>query len=188
MSRIGKMPVEIPQGVTVDVKGSTVSAKGPRGQLTKTFHPDMEIRVEDGVRPGAGQVVVSRPTDSRDHRALHGLTRALIANMVTGVSQGFRRDLSIEGVGYRAEMRGRNLVLNVGYSHPVEIEPPQDVEISVERGAKQVTVEGLDKEVVGELAAKIRAVRPPEPYKGKGIRYADEYVRRKAGKAGKIGA
>jgi large subunit ribosomal protein L6 len=185
MSRIGKMPVKIPQGVEIDIKGSTVHVKGPRGQLTKTFHPDMAINLAEA---DDGTLVVSRPTDNRDHRALHGLTRALIANMVTGVSDGFRRNLTIEGVGYRAEMRGPNLVLNVGYSHPVEIEPPQDVEITVERGAKDVTIQGIDKEVVGELAAKIRAVRPPEPYKGKGIRYADEYVRRKPGKAGKIGA
>lgn len=214
MSRIGKMPVEIPEGVKVDVKGGpstrasaggrapgtgmTVSVEGPRGELTKTFHPDMAIKLveaDGGSGTGAGGpagrtglVVVSRPTDNREHRALHGLTRALIANMVTGVSEGFRRSLTIEGVGYRAEMRGRNLVLNVGYSHPVEIESPPDVEITVERGAKDISIVGIDKEVVGELAAKIRAVRPPEPYKGKGIRYADEYVRRKPGKAGKIGA
>ncbi len=181
MSRIGKMPVEVPQNVTVDVRGQTVTAKGPKGELTKTFHPDMQIGMDDG------HIVVQRPTNQRDHRALHGLTRALIANMVQGVAEGFRRDLVIEGVGYRAEVRGRNLVLNVGYSHPVEMEPPEDIEIEVERGAKQVTIQGPDKEVVGEFAAKVRAVRPPEPYKGKGIRYADEYVRRKPGKAGKVG-
>lgn len=181
MSRIGQMPVEIPKQVTVNVKGTTVTVKGPKGELTKTLHPDMQIRTDDG------QVVVERPTDRQDHRALHGLTRSLIANMVEGVSDGFKRELQIEGVGYRAEMRGTNLILNVGYSHPVEIEPPAGVEITVERGNKQLTVAGPDKEVVGELAAKIRAVRPPEPYKGKGIRYAGEYVRRKAGKAGKVG-
>lgn len=181
MSRIGKMPVEIPQTVKVNVKNNTVTAKGPKGELTKTFHSDMQIRMDDG------HIIVERPTDHRMHRSLHGLTRSLIANMVQGVSEGFKKALVIEGVGYRAEMRGRNLILNVGYSHPVEIEPPAGTEIEVERGAKNVTVEGPDKEVVGEIAAKIRAVRPPEPYKGKGIRYADEYVRRKPGKAGKVG-
>jgi len=182
MSRIGKMPVEIPKQVTVDIKKSTVTVKGPRGELTRTFHRDMEIGVDDGA------VVVSRPTDHRTHRALHGLTRALIANMVQGVSDGFRRTLLIEGVGYRAETRGRTLVLSLGYSHPVEFEFPDGIEVTVERGAKSLTIEGIDKEVVGEFAAKIRAARPPEPYKGKGVRYAGEYVRRKPGKAGKIGA
>lgn len=189
MSRIGKMPVEIPNQVSVDIRGSTVTARGPRGELTKTFHPDMKIRMDNGhPSSGSGQaIVVERPSDHRTHRALHGLTRALIANMVRGVSEGFKKDLMIEGVGYRAEMRGRNLVLYVGYSHPVEIEPPDGVEITVERGGKILAVAGVDKELVGEIAAKIRAVRPPEPYKGKGIRYADEYIRRKAGKAGKVG-
>ena len=182
MSRVGKMPVEIPKQVTVDIKKSTVTVKGPRGELTRTFHPDMEIGVDNG------SIVVNRPTDHRTHRALHGLTRALIANMVQGVSDGFRRALVIEGVGYRAETRGRTLVLSLGYSHPVELEMPDGIEVTVERGAKSLTIEGVDKEVVGEFAAKIRAVRPPEPYKGKGVRYAGEYVRRKPGKAGKIGA
>jgi large subunit ribosomal protein L6 len=141
----------------------------------------MDIRMDDGY------IIVNRPTDHRTHRALHGLTRALIANMVQGVSDGFKKTLVIEGVGYRAETRRRTLVLSLGYSHPVEIEPPDGIEITIERGAKRLTVAGIDKEVVGELAAKIRAVRPPEPYKGKGVRYADEYVRRKPGKAGKIG-
>ncbi|MFQ5859256.1 MAG: 50S ribosomal protein L6 [Anaerolineae bacterium] len=182
MSRVGKMPVEIPKQVTVDITGSTLTVKGPKGTLTRAFHPDIQIRMDDG------QIVVNRPSDHRTHRALHGLTRALIANMVQGVSEGFKKELVIEGVGYRAETRGHNLVLNVGYSHPVEITPPDGIEITVGRGAKNLTIEGIDKEVVGEVAAKIRAVRPPEPYKGKGIRYAGEYVRRKAGKAGKIGA
>ncbi len=181
MSRVGKMPVEIPPKVTVEIKGSMVRVKGPKGELTKTFHPDMDIRMDNG------HIVVNRPSDHRTHRALHGLTRALIANMVQGVSEGFKKTLVIEGVGYRADMRGNTLVLNVGYSHPVEIQPPDGIQITVERGAKSLTVEGIDKEVVGEVAAKIRAVRPPEPYKGKGIRYADEYVRRKPGKAGKVG-
>lgn len=181
MSRIGKMPVEIPSGVSVDIKGSTVTVRGPKGELTRTFHPDIQIVREDG------QILVRRPTDNRIHRSLHGLTRALIANMVEGVSRGFRKRLLIEGVGYRAEMRGSTLVLHVGYSHLVEIQPPDGITITVERGAKSLIVEGIDKEVVGEIAARIRAVRPPEPYKGKGIRYADEHVRRKAGKAGKVG-
>ncbi|RME46200.1 MAG: 50S ribosomal protein L6 [Chloroflexi bacterium] len=181
MSRVGKMPVEIPPKVTVEIKGSTVRVKGPKGELTRTFHPDMDIRMDNG------HIVVNRPSDHRTHRALHGLTRALIANMVQGVSEGFKKTLVIEGVGYRADMRGNTLVLNVGYSHPVEIQPPDGIQITIERGAKSLTVEGIDKEVVGEVAAKIRAVRPPEPYKGKGIRYADEYVRRKPGKAGKVG-
>lgn len=182
MSRIGKMPVEIPKQVTVDIRKSTVTVRGPKGELTRAFHPDIEIRIDDG------HIVVNRPTDHRTHRSLHGLTRALIANMVQGVSDGFRRNLLIEGVGYRAETRGRTLVLNLGYSHPVELDFPDGIEVTIERGAKSLIIEGVDKEVVGEFAAKIRAVRPPEPYKGKGVRYADEYVRRKPGKAGKIGA
>ncbi|MFQ5592708.1 MAG: 50S ribosomal protein L6 [Anaerolineae bacterium] len=182
MSRVGKMPVEIPKQVTVDIKKSRVTVQGPRGELTKTFHPDIEIRMDDG------HIVVNRPTDHRMHRSLHGLTRALIANMVQGVSDGFRKRLLIEGVGYRAETRGRTLVLSLGYSHPVELEFPDGIEVTIERGAKGLVIEGIDKEVVGEFSAKIRAVRPPEPYKGKGVRYADEYVRRKPGKAGKIGA
>ena len=182
MSRIGKMPVEIPAGVTVEVKGSTVSVKGPKGALTRTFHPDMEIVHEDG------RILVRRPTDHRFHRALHGLTRALINNMVEGVSKGFKKELLIEGVGYRAELRGSKLVLHVGYSHPVEMEIPEGLTVTVEaRGGKALTIEGIDKELVGEFAARVRRVRPPEPYKGKGIRYADEHIRRKAGKAGKVG-
>ncbi len=178
MSRIGKMPVPIPPQVTVEIDGTTVRAKGPKGELVKTFHPDMKIELVDG------QIVVKRPSDHRIHRSLHGLTRSLIANMIQGVSEGFRKELVIEGIGYRAEMRGRTLVVSAGYSHPVEVEPPEGIEFTVERGARNIIVSGIDKEVVGEVAAKIRAIRPPEPYKGKGIRYADEYVRRKAGKAG----
>lgn len=181
MSRIGKMPVEIPPGVTVEIQGSTVTVKGPKGELTRTFHPDMEIVREDG------RVLVRRPTDQRFHRALHGLTRALINNMVEGVSKGFKKELLIEGVGYRAELRGSKLVLHVGYSHPVEMEIPEGITVTVEaRGGKALTIEGIDKELVGEFAARVRRVRPPEPYKGKGIRYADEHIRRKAGKAGKV--
>jgi large subunit ribosomal protein L6 len=180
MSRIGRMPIPIPQGVTVDVHKSNVRVKGPKGEISRDFDPDMQISLEDN------QIVVQRPTDHRRHRALHGLTRALLNNMVIGVSQGFTRQLQIEGVGYRAELQGKNLVLNVGYSHPVVIEPPADISFEVERGNRILRVSGIDKELVGELAARIRRVRPPEPYKGKGIRYSGEYVRRKAGKAGKI--
>jgi large subunit ribosomal protein L6 len=174
------MPVAIPKGVTVDIQQNSVWVKGPKGELSRTFDPDMEIKLEDK------QVLVQRPTDQRRHRALHGLTRALINNMVVGVSQGFVRRLEIEGVGYRAELQGKNLVLNVGYSHPVVIEPPNGISFEVERGSRGISVSGVDKELVGEMAARIRRVRPPEPYKGKGIRYEREHVRRKAGKAGKV--
>ena len=181
MSRIGKQPVSIPDKVQVSVDGTEVDVKGPKGQLSQKFPLSMAIKVEDG------QVIVERPTDQRQHRALHGMTRALIQNMVTGVSEGFERVLTIEGVGYRAEMEGQTLVMHVGYSHPVPIEPPQDVEFVVEERGRLIRVRGIDKQVVGELAANIRKLRPPEPYKGKGVRYEGEYVRRKAGKAGKIG-
>ncbi len=180
MSRIGRMPVTVPQGVSVDIKKTTVRVKGPKGELLRTFDPDMKIKLEDS------QIVVQRPTDHRRHRALHGLTRALLNNMVLGVSDGFVRRLQIEGVGYRAESQGKNLVLNVGYSHPVIIEPPAGITFEVEKGYRTISVSGIDKELVGEMAARIRRVRPPEPYKGKGIRYEGEYVRRKAGKAGKV--
>jgi len=166
--------------VTVDVQKNTVRVKGPKGEMVRTFDPDMQIELEDNT------VFVRRPTDQRRHRALHGLTRALLNNMVTGVSQGFVRRLQIEGVGYRAELQGENLVLNVGYSHPVIIEPPDGISFEVEKGYRSLSVLGTDKELVGEMAARIRPVRPPEPYKGKGIRYEGEYVRRKAGKAGKV--
>jgi len=166
--------------VTVDIQKNTVRVKGPKGEMVRTFDPDMQIELEDNT------VFVRRPTDQRRHRALHGLTRALLNNMVTGVSQGFVRRLQIEGVGYRAELQGKNLVLNVGYSHPVVIEPPDGISFEVEKGYRWLSVSGIDKELVGEMAARIRRVRPPEPYKGKGIRYEGEYVRRKAGKAGKV--
>lgn len=181
MSRIGRMPIEVPAGVQVEIEDSRVRVRGPKGELTRLFHPDMIISLEEG------QIVVRRPTDNRKHRSLHGLTRALLANMVQGVSEGFRKELEIVGVGYRAQMQGEKLVLNVGYSHSVEIVPPEGITITVGRGAKQIAVEGVDKELVGQIAAQIRAVRKPEPYKGKGIRYAGEQVRRKAGKAGRIG-
>jgi large subunit ribosomal protein L6 len=180
MSRIGKAPITIPKGVKIDIKKQTVTVTGPKGKLSQTFHPDMTMEMSDGV------LEVKRPTDSRDHRSLHGLTRALLNNMVVGVSQGFTKTLQIEGVGYRAEMKGKTLVLNVGYSHPVEFAPPADVSFAVENRSKTIIINGIDKQVVGELAANIRKQRPPEPYKGKGIRYDGEIVRRKAGKAGKV--
>ena len=180
MSRIGRTPILIPQGVTVDVQKNSVRVKGPKGEISRSFDPAMQIGLEDNT------IVVQRPTDHRRHRSLHGLTRALLNNMVVGVSEGFVRRLEIQGVGYRAEMQGKNLVLNVGYSHPVVIEPPDGISFEIEKGYRGISVLGVDKEMVGEIAARIRRVRPPEPYKGKGIRYQGEYVRRKAGKAGKV--
>ncbi|MCS7260312.1 MAG: 50S ribosomal protein L6, partial [Anaerolineae bacterium] len=162
MSRIGRMPIAIPAGVSVDVQGNQVLVKGAKGQLVRRFDPDMQISVE------GSQLIVRRPTDQRRHRALHGLTRALLNNMVLGVSQGFSRTLEIEGVGYRAEMQGNKLVLYVGYSHPVVFEPPAGIAFSVDKGGRTIMVSGADKELVGEIAARIRRVRPPEPYKGKG--------------------
>ncbi|MEA3459228.1 MAG: 50S ribosomal protein L6 [Chloroflexota bacterium] len=182
MSRIGRKPIPVPEGVRVEIENNCVTVEGPRGKLSKSFHPDMNIALVDG------QIVVTRPTDERDHRALHGLTRALLANMVTGVTEGYRKRLEIHGIGYRAEMKGDNLILHVGFSHSVEIEPPPGINFVVEKRYKTFVVEGNDKELVGDVAAKIRAVRKPEPYKGKGIRYEGEWVRHKAGKAGKIGA
>jgi large subunit ribosomal protein L6 len=180
MSRIGKMPIPVPDNVKVEVDGSHVTISGSRGTLEQTFHPDMAISLEDGV------LTVSRPSDSREHRSLHGLTRALLNNMVTGVSDGFTRRLQVEGVGYRAEMSGSNLVLHVGYSHPVQFEPLEQLSYEVLDRGKTIVVTGANKEIVGEISARIRKTRPPEPYKGKGIRYEDERVRRKAGKAGKV--
>jgi large subunit ribosomal protein L6 len=178
MSRIGKKPIEIPSGVTITIDGEKVTVKGPKGELSRSFNPDIEVKVEDSI------VNVVRPSDAKEHRALHGTTRALIANMVEGVSKGFERGLELIGVGYRAQKQGKKLVLNVGYSHPVEIEPEEGIEIEVPSNTK-VIVKGTNKERVGALAANIRDVRPPEPYKGKGIRYEGEYVRRKEGKTGK---
>jgi large subunit ribosomal protein L6 len=180
MSRIGKAPISLPKGVNADLKGSGLTVKGPKGSLTQNFHPEMEISLDDGV------LTVDRPSDSRDHRALHGLTRALINNMVLGVSDGFSKTLLIEGVGYRATMDGKTLVLNVGHSHPIRFDPEGNLVFEVEERGKLIRVSGIDKQLVGEYAARIRKTRPPEPYKGKGIRYQGEYVRRKAGKAGKI--
>ena len=181
MSRIGKKPIPIPDKVQVTIDGSLVTVKGPKGELSHRFPVDMTIKQQDG------QIVVERPTDQKRHRALHGMTRALIANMVSGVSEGFEKVLEIVGVGYRAELQGQTLVMHLGYSHPIEVQPPQDVEFVVEERGRLVRVRGIDKQVVGQITANIRKLRPPEPYKGKGVRYQGEYVRRKAGKAGKVG-
>ncbi|GIN42132.1 MULTISPECIES: 50S ribosomal protein L6 [Heyndrickxia] len=178
MSRVGKKPIEIPSGVTVTLDGNHVTVKGPKGELTRSFNPDIAINIEENV------ISITRPTDNKEHRALHGTTRALLANMVEGVSKGFEKSLELIGVGYRAQKQGSKLVLNVGYSHPVEFEAEEGLEIEVPSNTK-VIVKGTSKERVGALAANIRGVRPPEPYKGKGIRYEGEYVRRKEGKTGK---
>jgi len=179
VSRIGRLPVAVPGGVQVNVQGSNVHVKGPKGELKRTFSSLVGIAMENG------QVVVTRNSDNSAERALHGTTRAVIANMVRGVSSGFSVVLEVEGVGYRAELEGKNLALFVGYSHPVKVEPPAGISFEVELKTRQIKVLGYDKEVVGQTAAEIRGVRPPEPYHGKGIRYAGEKVRRKAGKAGK---
>jgi large subunit ribosomal protein L6 len=179
MSRIGRKPVTIPSGVTVTVDGSTVKVKGPKGELSRTFEQSMKVRVEDN------QVIVDRPSDDKRERALHGLTRALIANMVTGVTQGFKKTLEIVGVGYKAEKKGKNLVVSVGYSHPVNYPEPAGITLSTP-APTTIVIEGIDKQKVGQVAAELRQFRRPEPYKGKGIRYQGEQVRRKAGKtAGK---
>lgn len=179
MSRIGKKPLEIPAGVTVTIaEDNTVTVKGPKGELTRTFNSDIKITTEENV------LTVSRPSDIKEHRALHGTTRSLLGNMVEGVSKGYEKGLELIGVGYRATKSGNKLVLNVGYSHPVEITPEAGVEIEVPSQTK-VLVKGTDKERVGAIAANIRDVRPPEPYKGKGIRYEGEHVRRKEGKTAK---
>ena len=179
MSRIGRMPVEIPAGVQVDIKGSCVRVKGSKGELQRTFSPTISITMENN------QLVVGRSSEAPTERALHGTTRAVIANMVHGVSAGFERVLEIEGVGYRAEMNGKSLVLNLGFSHPVEIEPPEGITFDVDPKSRQVFVRGYDKELVGQVAANIRKIRPPEPYHGKGLHYLGERIRRKAGKSGK---
>ena len=179
MSRIGRMPVIIPEGVQVDITGSFVKVKGQKGEMQRQFSHLMGIAMEDG------QVVIKRKSNHPTERALHGTTRALIANMVQGVNLGFEKTLEIQGVGYRAEMKGKNLVLNVGYSHSVEIKPEDGISFDADPKTKQVKVMGINKETVGKVASEIRKVRPPEPYHGKGIRYLGEYVRRKAGKAGK---
>ena len=179
MSRIGKLPISVPGGVTITLDdGNTVTVKGPKGTLTEKISPDMMIEQDNGV------LHVKRPSDDKQHRALHGLTRSLIHNMVVGVTEGFAKNLEIEGVGYRAQLQGSKLVLNMGYSHPVEFEAPEGISFEVP-APNRITVKGISKQQVGQMAADIRAVREPEPYKGKGIRYAGEYVRRKEGKTGK---
>lgn len=178
MSRVGRNPITVPSGVTVTVDGPLVAVKGPKGQLSRAVSPDMIISVSEG------QIAVSRPADDPRNRSLHGLTRTLIANMVQGVTQGFERRLELQGVGYRAAKNGRNLTLTVGYSHPVEIHPGEGIEFDVPQPTV-VIVKGTDREAVGEVAAKIRSVRPPEPYQGKGIRYQGEVVKKKVGKTGK---
>jgi large subunit ribosomal protein L6 len=179
MSRVGKKIIEVPANVTITVQAdNTVTVKGPKGELVRSFHQDMKIEQEGNV------ISVSRPSDSKEHRTNHGTTRALLANMVTGVSVGFEKSLELIGVGYRAQLQGKKLVLNVGYSHPVEFTPEDGLEVEVPSNTK-IIVKGISKERVGALASNIRDVRPPEPYKGKGIRYEGEYVRRKEGKTGK---
>ena len=180
MSRVGRLPVDVPSGVEIKIDGSHVKIKGPKGEMEFTFSPEMEIVFQENV------ININRPSDAREMRSLHGTTRALIQNMVTGVTEGYQKELQLVGVGYRANMEGKNLVLNVGYSHPVEVVPPPGISFEVGDRAQQVFISGIDKQSVGQVAADIRKVRPPEPYKGKGIRYKDEYIRRKAGKAGKV--
>jgi large subunit ribosomal protein L6 len=180
MSRIGKKPVALPDKVNVTINGQDVVVKGPKGELQHTVHPDIMIRQDDD-----GTVLVERPSDGREHRALHGLTRALVANMVTGVSEGFRKTLKIEGVGYTSELRGSDLVMKLGYSHEIVVNPPEGINFVVEDRGVTIHVNGIDKQVVGQVAANIRELRPPEPYLGKGVRYSNEVIRRKAGKAGK---
>jgi large subunit ribosomal protein L6 len=178
VSRIGKAPIQIPAGVDVKVEGNVVRVKGPKGELTRAIHPDMIVTIENGA------LRVSRPTDERNHKALHGLTRTLIFNMVEGVTKGYSKTLELVGTGYRAAKSGTKLTLQVGFSHPVEIDPPKGIEFTVPN-PNQVIVSGIDKELVGQVAANVRAVKPPEPYLGKGIKYAGEVIRRKEGKTGK---
>jgi large subunit ribosomal protein L6 len=180
MSRIGRLPIPIPAGVDVTVDGSLVTIRGPRGELQRTIVPEITVVREDGT------LRVERPRDDKRSRELHGLTRTLVANMVTGVTAGYRKPLEITGVGYRAQKVGEKLQLSLGYSHPIEIEPPAGISFEVENPTRLAVV-GIDKELVGLMAARVRATRKPEPYKGKGVRYAGEKIRRKAGKAGKIG-
>lgn len=178
MSRIGNKVITIPKGVEVKIDNNFATVKGPKGELKQQFSDELTFSVE------GNEIKVVRPSDSKKHKTIHGTTRALLANMVTGVSEGFKKELELVGVGYRAQMQGKKLVLSVGYSHPVEFTEIEGIKLSVEANTK-VKIEGIDKELVGQYAAKVRAVRPPEPYKGKGIRYAGEYIRRKEGKTGK---
>ena len=183
MSRIGRQPVPLPDKVSASIAGQMVTVKGPKGELAHEVHPSITVQQEDG------ELRVTRPSDHRKHRALHGLTRALVANMVTGVDEGFRKTLETVGVGYSAELRGTTLVMRLGYSHDVVMEPPEGIAFSAERGPGNryiIHVDGIDKQLVGQVAANVRSKRPPEPYKGKGVRYQGEHIRRKAGKAGKV--
>ncbi|MGI6049237.1 MAG: 50S ribosomal protein L6 [Acetivibrionales bacterium] len=180
MSRIGKMPIEIPAGVDVKLDGNNISVKGPLGNLISSFHPNMIVEKEGNI------ISVKRPNDEKQNRSLHGLTRSLISNMVTGVSKGFEKQLEIVGVGFRAQKQGKKLILTIGYSHPVEFEEPKGITIEAP-SANTIIVKGADKQLVGEVAAQIRKMRPPEPYKGKGIKYSDEVIIRKEGKAGAKG-
>ena len=181
MSRVGKRLITVPAGIEVTIKGSDVTVKGPKGTLSRSLHPDISIGMNDGI------ITVTRPTDNRIHRSLHGLTRTLVANMVEGVHEGFRKVLEVVGVGYRAQMAGEKLMLQIGYSNPVEIIAPEGISLSVE-GTNKVIISGIDKELVGKVSADIRALRPPDHYKGKGLRYSGEKVRLKAGKSGKVGS
>ena len=181
MSRIGKHPVAIPKGVTAEVKGNTVHVKGPKGELERTLHDDMKVTLSDG------QILVERPSDEANHKALHGLSRTLVANMIEGVTKGFKKELELVGVGYKSEARPYGLQLALGFSHPVKYEAPKGIKLSSPQPTT-IIVEGANKEVVGQVAAELRSIRPPEPYKGKGIKSVGEQIRRKAGKAGKAGA
>jgi large subunit ribosomal protein L6 len=180
MSRIGRLPITVPSTVDVTIDGRLLTVKGPKGTLSRQLHPDMTVSREEGT------LVVTRPTEQKTHKQLHGLTRTLVNNMVVGVTDGYRKGLEITGVGYRAALNGQKLTLNLGYSHPIEIDPPAGISFEVENPTRLAVV-GIDKELVGQIAAKVRSTRKPEPYKGKGVRYAGEKIRRKAGKAGKIG-
>jgi large subunit ribosomal protein L6 len=180
MSRIGRLPIAVPSTVDVTIDGRQVTVKGPKGTLSRQLHPDMRVSREDD------NIVVTRPTEQKTHKQLHGLTRTLVNNMVVGVTDGYRKGLEITGVGYRAALNGQKLTLNLGYSHPIEIEPPEGISFELENPTRLAVV-GIDKELVGQMAAKVRSMRKPEPYKGKGVKYAGEVIRRKAGKAGKIG-
>jgi large subunit ribosomal protein L6 len=180
MSRIGRLPIPIPGGVDVTLEGNHITVKGPRGELSRELAPELRVVQQDGT------LRVERPSEDKRSRELHGLTRTLVANMVTGVTSGYRKGLEITGVGYRAQLVGRKLQLNLGYSHPIEIDPPAGISFEVETPIR-LAVLGIDKELVGHFAAKVRSTRKPEPYKGKGVRYSGEVIRRKAGKAGKIG-
>jgi len=180
MSRIGRLPIAVPSSVDVTIDGRHVTVKGPKGTLSRDLHPDITVGREEDT------LVVTRPTEQKTHKQLHGLTRTLVNNMVVGVTDGYRKGLEITGVGYRATLNGRKLTLNLGYSHPIEIDPPEGISFEVENPTRLAVV-GIDKELVGQIAAKVRSTRKPEPYKGKGVRYAGEQIRRKAGKAGKVG-